>query len=196
MNASNPPGPDEPAGTQVAGAEPRGPRRRHVLYAGVAAAAAAGGGWAWWRANAPDETAEAAQALWARSFDTPAGAAQAMAAFQGKPLLLNFWATWCPPCIAELPLLNGFYREQAAKGWQVVGIAIDQPSAVRAFLERAPVDFPVVMAGLGGTDLSRSLGNLGGGLPFTVLFNADGRIFHRKIGQITPENLRQWAALG
>lgn len=174
---------------------PQGLRRRQMgVYAGVAVAAAAAGGWAWWRANAPDEHAQAAQALWQRSFDTPAGAQQPMAAFQGKPLLLNFWATWCPPCIAELPLLNGFYREHAAKGWQVVGIAIDQPSAVRGFLERAPVDFPVLMAGLGGTDLSRSLGNLGGGLPFTVLFGADGRIFHRKIGQITPDNLKQWAA--
>lgn len=175
-----------------------GPRRRHVwLYAGVAAAgAAAGVGWAWWRAGATDEHAQAGQAFWERSFETPAGAVQTMAAFKGKPLLLNFWATWCPPCIAELPLLDGFYREHAAKGWQVVGIAVDQPSAVRTFLERTPVGFPVVMGGLGGTDLSRSLGNLGGGLPFTVLFGADGGIFHRKIGQITPENLRQWASLG
>ncbi|HAU57544.1 MAG TPA: alkyl hydroperoxide reductase [Comamonadaceae bacterium] len=118
-----------------------------------------------------------------------------MASFKGKPLLLNFWATWCPPCIAELPLLNTFYRENAANGWQVMGIAVDQPSAVRAFMEKTPLDFPVAMAGLGGTELSRSLGNLGGGLPFTVLFAADGRILHRKIGQLTPENLRQWSRL-
>ena len=197
MNSSSP-NPADAASPDASAVGLAGPRRRQVwLYAGVAAAAAAaGGGWAWWRANATDEHAEAGRAFWDRSFETPAGAVQSMAVFKGKPLLLNFWATWCPPCIAELPLLNAFYREHAAKGWQVVGIAIDQPSAVRAFLERAPVDFPVVMAGLGGTDLSRSLGNLGGGLPFTVLFGADGSIFHRKIGQITPDNLRQWAPLG
>ena len=76
-----------------------------------------------------------------------------------------------------------------------MGIAVDQPSAVRPFMEKTPLTFPVAMAGLGGTELSRSLGNLGGGLPFTVLFAADGRILHRKIGQLTPENLRQWSQL-
>lgn len=197
MNSSIPPSGEEALPVSEADQATVGLRRRHLwLYAGVAAAAAAGGGWAWWRANRPDEQAQATGEFWARSFETPAGVSQDMAAFKGKPLLLNFWATWCPPCIAELPLLNRFYREHSANGWQVVGIAIDQPSAVRTFLERAPVDFPVVMAGLGGTDLSRSLGNLGGGLPFTVLFGADGRIFHRKIGQITPENLQQWAPMG
>lgn len=178
------------------GAGPDLAARRRLLVGGVAAAAAAAGaGWAWWRLQPHAVEAGAQEALWGQSFQTPDGAALAMSAFQGKPLLLNFWATWCPPCIAELPLLNHFYAEHAAHGWQVLGLAVDQPSAVRTFLARLPLDFPVGMAGLDGTSLSRALGNLTGGLPFTVVFGADGRVLHRKMGQVTPEDLKAWAAL-
>ena len=162
--------PERPQGFSLA--------RRRAMYAGV---------------HSVVQGAE--QALWAEVFETPDGAPLPMQAFQGKPLLLNFWATWCPPCVAELPLLNRFYQEQAGKGWQVVGLAVDQPSAVRSFLGRAPVDFPVGMAGLGGTDLARSLGNLTGGLPFTALFGADGQVLHRKMGQISTQDLQSWTAL-
>lgn len=172
------------------------PRRRGLLYAGVAAAAAASGaGWAWWKYQPHSVEHGAADALWGQDFQTPEGQALSMASFRGRPLLLNFWATWCPPCVAELPLLNQFFKDQKAKGWQVLGLAVDQPSAVRTFLGRAPVDFPVGMAGLNGTDLSRALGNLTGGLPFTVLFDAKGRTVHRKIGQLSPTDLQAWLAM-
>ena len=170
--------------------------RRRALYAGVAAAAALGGaGLAWWRLQPRAVQVGAEQALWTQAFDTPEGAQLAMRAFAGKPLVLNFWATWCPPCVEELPLLNTFHRENKANGWQVVGLAIDQPSSVRKFLARLPLDFPVGLAGLGGSELGRSLGNLTGGLPFTVVFGADGRVLHRKMGQVTSQDLRGWAAM-
>ncbi len=117
----------------------------------------------------------------------------ALAALRGKPLLVNFWATWCPPCVEELPLLNAFYGQQRDQGWQVLGLAVDQSSAVRTFLQRLPLDFPVAMAGLGGTDLTKSLGNTTGGLPFTVVVNAKGAIAHRKLGKVSPGDLKQWA---
>ena len=184
------PNPDGPENTLAH------PRRRGLLYAGVAAAAAASGaGWAWWKYRPHSIEQGTADALWNQSFQTPEGQVLAMAPFRGRPLLLNFWATWCPPCVAELPLLNGFFQQQKGKGWQVLGLAVDQPSAVRTFLARAPVDFPVGMAGLGGTELSRALGNLTGGLPFTVLFAADGRVLHRKMGQISPDELQAWQAM-
>lgn len=117
----------------------------------------------------------------------------AMQDFRGRPLLLNFWATWCPPCVEEMPLLDAFYREHQTKGVQVLGIAVDQPSAVRRFLQKTPVAYPLGMAGMGGTELSKSLGNSAGGLPFTVAVHGDGRVLHRKIGQLSPQDLQQWA---
>jgi thiol-disulfide isomerase/thioredoxin len=172
------------------------PTRRRLLYAGVAGSAALGGaGLAWWKFQPHAMEPGAEQALWSMEFDQPDGGALALKSFAGKPLLLNFWATWCPPCVEELPMLNAFYREHAAKGWQVLGLAIDQPSAVRKFLARIPLEFPVGLAGLGGTDLGRSLGNLTGGLPFTVVLGAEGRVLHRKMGQVTPQDLTLWSAL-
>jgi thiol-disulfide isomerase/thioredoxin len=171
-------------------------RRRLLPLAAVAVgAAAAGAGYAWWKLQPHAVQAGAETLLWQRTFDTLGGASLAMASFKGKPLLINFWATWCPPCVEELPLLNGFYKQNASKGWQVLGLAIDQPSAVRNFLQKNPLNFPIALAGLEGTDLVKSLGNLAGGLPFTVLFGANGQLLHRKMGQVTAADLAQWASL-
>lgn len=171
-------------------------KRRNLVVGGVGlAAAAAGAGLAWWRLT-PQDTGDAAlDAFWSQSFTTPAGGELAMAGLKGKPLLLNFWATWCPPCVEELPLLDGFFRQQSSNGWQVVGLAIDQPSAVRQFLGRTPVSFPVGLAGLGGTELGKALGNKSGGLPFTVVIGRDGSVRQRRMGRVTAADLEQWAKL-
>jgi hypothetical protein len=66
---------------------------------------------------------------------------------------------------------------------------------VRTWLQTRPLNFPVAMAGLGGTELSKSLGNLAGGLPFSVVFGAGGELLHRKIGKVQPEDLAQWLQL-
>ncbi len=182
------------AAGERAGAVP--PRRRWLYGAAAAVVAAGGAGWAAlaWRQGQTSAT-EVPAGLWQQSFPTPEGGVLDLQALRGQPLVLNFWATWCPPCVAELPLLSSFSRENAANGWQVLGIAVDQAAAVRAFLDRVPVAFPVALAPQGGIALSRSLGNLAGGLPFTVVFGADGQVRHRKMGQITPQNLKDWMAL-
>jgi thiol-disulfide isomerase/thioredoxin len=167
-------------------------RRRWLVTGGVAAAGLAGGAAAfWWRREARRDPA--AEAFWSLTLDTPAQTPLAMATLQGRPLVLNFWATWCPPCVREMPELDRFYRDHRAQGWQVLGLAADNATAVRDFLARAPMAFPVVLAGFEGVDLSRRLGNLSGGLPFTVVFGRDGRVQHRHIGETSYQQLADWA---
>ena len=190
-------------------------KRRSALFAGVAVAAAAGGLVAaqWSRraahstgqaghadhaedaghsaASAPDAAAPDLQAM---RFDRPDGSALALADFAGRPLLLNFWASWCPPCVTELPLLDRFHREQPAHGWQVVGVAVDTREAVQAFLQRHPIGFPVGLAGFDGVALTRRLGNPTGGLPFSVLLDRAGRVIERKLGAIEVDYLQALAA--
>jgi len=113
--------------------------------------------------------------------------------FVGKPVFLNFWATWCTPCVEEMPLLNAFFLENKAKSWQMIGLAIDQPSAVKRFLGQHPVEYTIGMAGLEGTELMKNLGNPTGGLPFTLVLNAQGQVQMRKLGKLTESDIRSWA---
>lgn len=169
-------------------------KRRGLLYAGAGAVAVlAGAGVATWRTRLAPAADPAVAAFWASSLDAPDGRPVSLAGYRGQPLLVNFWATWCPPCVEELPLLDSFYQQQKAKGWQMLGIAVDQPSSVRRWLERSPLSFPVVLAGLQGTEMSKSLGNRNGGLPFSVLFDAKGQVLERKLGQMHPPDLQAWA---
>lgn len=130
---------------------------------------------------------------WPLVFPRPEGGELRMAALHGRPLVLNFWATWCPPCVEELPELERFHRAWGSRGWQVAGLAVDAPSPVREFLARQPLSFPVGLAGLEGSALSRTLGNERGALPFTAVFDRAGRIVRRKLGQTTFDELVGWA---
>jgi len=171
-------------------------RRRRLMTGAVALGAlGAGAGVAWWRFRPAEVMSGAEAAFWQAQFDGPFGETVRLAEWRGRPLVVNFWATWCPPCVEELPLLNAFHARQVEKGWQVIGLAVDQPSAVRGFLQKLPLGFPVGMAGFAGTEISRSLGNLTGALPFTVVFNEAGQVAQRKIGQVSEADLQQWARL-
>ncbi len=167
--------------------------RRYALYAGVAAAAGLmGAGVAWQRHQVAEIPSPMLARLWASEFDTPTGELLKLSAFQGGGLVLNFWATWCPPCVEEMPLLDRFYRENSSKGWQVLGLAIDQPSQVRRFLTQFPVSYPIGLAGLGGTELGQTLGNMEGGLPFTVVLTPNGELKQRKIGKLSDDDVKSW----
>lgn len=180
-------------------------QRRHWLMGGVAVAAAGAGVYLQTRSSGTADAPASAEpgvavltpadaAVWAMQFETPDGGTLAMASLKGRPLLLNFWATWCPPCIKELPLLDRFAREHAGAGWQVLGLAIDRRDPVREFLQRQPVGFHIALAGVPGAELLRTLGNGAGALPYTVTFDASGAARHRKLGEVTPAELTAWGS--
>ncbi|KAF1712714.1 thioredoxin [Pseudoxanthomonas kalamensis DSM 18571] len=112
--------------------------------------------------------------------------------FAGRPLLINVWASWCGPCLQEMPELDRYSREQGDNGVQVIGLALDTPEAVRAFLRQLPVHYPIVLDLPGADDASVRLGNVRGALPYTVLIDANGRIAKQKLGPFQPGEIDGW----
>lgn len=166
--------------------------RRQWALGAVAGTATLGGlAWRWQHEQAAATLAD--DPLWSLRFPRPEGGELIMASLRGKPLLLNFWATWCPPCVKEMPQIDRFHKAFVERGWVVVGLAVDGPTPVREFLARQPVGFAVGLAGLEGTDLSRRLGNAQGALPFTAMFNRSGNIVRRRLGETTFDELSAWA---
>ncbi len=109
------------------------------------------------------------------------------ASYLGKPVVLNFWATWCPPCVKEMPDLEALHQKHA--GVNFVGLAVDTASNVTKFGEKVQVSYPLLIAGHEGIGLMRGLGNKQGGLPFTVVFDAQGAIKREFLGLVDPEVL-------
>ena len=167
--------------------------RRNWIIGGLGMAAGLAGALVAWQKFEPHAVMdEAVQNFWTQSFEKPEGGNLSMQAFQGKPLLINFWATWCPPCIEELPLIDAFYNQNKSKSLQVIGLAVDQPSMVRRYLTQKPLSFPVGLAGFNGTELGRTLGNAQSVLPFSVIFDAKGRLLAQKAGRLDQSDLEAW----
>jgi thiol-disulfide isomerase/thioredoxin len=114
-------------------------------------------------------------------------------AYAGRPLLINVWASWCAPCIREMPELQRFAAQQGGNGVQVVGIALDDADAVRAFLEQVPVSYPVLLDTPGPADAGVRLGNPKGVLPYSVLVSDDGRLLKQRIGPFVEGEIERWS---
>ena len=171
-------------------------RRGWLAAAAGLALAGVGAGVAWRTSRRQSQTlSEAERLFWQQQFAQLDGSMLPASSFKGKPLMLNFWATWCPPCVEELPLIDNFYQQNKLKGWQVLGLAVDQAAPVTRFLTQSPLSFAVALAGFPGIEVSRSLGNVTGALPFTVVFGLKGDVLHRKMGKLTSDDLRLWEYL-
>ncbi len=114
--------------------------------------------------------------------------------YRGRRLLLNFWASWCGPCLEEMPALNQVQRKFGDHGAIVLGIAMDEPERVRAFLTAHPVSYPILLGQLEAPSTSLQLGDSSEILPFSVLVGADGRILATHAGALSPAQLDDWLA--
>ena len=170
-------------------------RRALLLLTGVSACVI--GGTIAWRHFAADADGsrppdQARAMLEAQTFKDAEGQPQPFAQWSGRVLVVNFWATWCAPCVEEMPALQRAQRDYENRGVTIVGVGIDSPANIREFRSRLGLDLPLLAAGAGGSDLGRALGNRAGALPFTVLVDRQGRIRQRKLGQIRSEELTAW----
>lgn len=174
--------------------------KQNKLYPAIAAVALLGGiGAAWWQqdvqAAAPAPTAATTEAkpagFWQSRFVGLDDKPQALSQYRGKPLVVNFWASWCAPCRQEMP---DFVAAQKAFGDKVrfVGIAIDNKAAVQKFLKEVPVNYPVLLGEQDAMDLMRAEGNKFGALPFTLVFDAKGNKVATHPGILHKEKLDQY----
>ncbi|MRW92759.1 redoxin family protein [Duganella sp. FT80W] len=173
--------------------------KRHLTaYAVVAILFAATGAYTGLRQSAPPvTTAQPAgvtgpvAALFKETLPDAKGVATSLAQYKGKAMLVNFWATWCAPCVQEMPELSTLSAGEEGKKLQVIGIGIDSPSNITEFSDKYKITYPVLVAGMSGTDLSRQFGNTQGGLPFTVLIGADGQVKKTYLGKLKFDELRK-----
>jgi thiol-disulfide isomerase/thioredoxin len=164
-------------------------KKKIAGYAVLAAAFAVFGAIAAVKQEARDPGASAA-GLYAQSMNDLAGKSQALSQWKGKPLLVNFWAPWCAPCVQEMPELSKMAAKDGGKRFNVIGIGIDSPSNLAEFARKTTVSYPLYVGGMSGTDLSRELGNAHGGLPFTVLIGPDGQVRKTYLGRLKFDQLQ------
>lgn len=172
--------------------------RSHLLIVLLALAGAAAGLVAG-RALRPDPRAAldavpagAPERLPAATLPGLDGEAQPLSQWHGRLVLLNFWASWCAPCVEEMPLLDRFQQRHGTRGLQVVGIASDATGPTQAFLAEHPVRYPILVDDPEQGDLSRELGNRHGVLPYSLLVGRDGRILARHAGNFSEDSLERW----
>ena len=111
--------------------------------------------------------------------------------WQGKVIALNFWATWCPPCLKEIPEFIHLQEKYAERGLQFVGVALENVEPVKKFVTEKGVNYPVMAGELEVIKIAKSYGNQHGALPYTVIIDREGRIAFVKAGALPVETAEQ-----
>lgn len=133
----------------------------------------------------------AGKALLALSLPDLAGTPQALSQWKGKILVVNYWATWCPPCKDEMPGFSRIHQKFAANGIQFVGISIDSAEKVRKFQAATPVRYPLLLGSMEDMRTAVDLGNAAQGLPFTVILDRQGEVYSTKLGKFPESALEE-----
>ncbi|MDI1298438.1 TlpA disulfide reductase family protein [Methylotenera sp.] len=133
---------------------------------------------------ATDYSKFSTQPLFASKLSNPNGIKQDLSQYKGKIIVLNFWATWCPPCREEMPELSELYTEYKNKNVVVLGVAVDELALVKEFSVATPVSYPLFAAENEGMVLGNDLGNDKGVLPYTVIINQRGEVADTYFGRI------------
>jgi thiol-disulfide isomerase/thioredoxin len=141
--------------------------------------------------TAVDNLANPAALLFSQSLPDLTGKAQPLSQWQGKTLVVNFWASWCAPCVKEMPELSELQRQIQGQGVQIIGIGIDSQEKIREFASKYPVSYPLYVSGMEGIELGRQMGNTKGGLPFTLLLDSHGTVKKTYLGQLDMSELRK-----
>lgn len=136
-------------------------------------------------AISPDAAAKLANLV----VTTPQGQPASLSQWQGKVRVVNFWATWCPPCREEMPEFSRVQQKLADKGVQFVGIGIDTPENILNFQKASPVSYPLLLGSYDVLKLTVELGNKSSALPFTVILDRAGKIAHSKTGKLSEAEL-------
>lgn len=160
-----------------------------VAFVGVVALAA--GLYFGTRSLAPSAVGDAAAtALLGIRLPDASGKEETLGQWKGKVLVVNFWATWCTPCREEMPDFVAAQRDLGGRGLQFVGIAVDEADKVRRFAEEIGLNYPALIGGYGAIELSQTLGNRVGALPFTVILDRSGKVVHTQLGPLASTKLR------
>jgi thiol-disulfide isomerase/thioredoxin len=114
--------------------------------------------------------------------------------WDGKLIFLNFWATWCPPCLKEIPEFIELQKAYGDQGFQIIGIAIDDEDAVREYVEQVGMNYPSLVVQNEGVMLAKRYGNGIGALPYTVIINRDGEISNTIRGELSKIRAKELMA--